>query len=196
MAYTGELLATHKCDGTKKNCVTIKFVDEPYLYRDDPPRWTISGHKFTFQITHCPFCGELLPKVDIPVIPESGLMYQEPVERNKNGNNAKIKVHVLPEEKMREIGFTDYSKDTWYYCKSVYKKGDISFDVSVKKDDSSDWRIDVLDEDFMQPYDYQSTLREYPRATVPLTVRNEVEKYMKILADAGVISGHEYGEYI
>lgn len=196
MVHTGELLAKHKCDGTRKNDVRIKFVDEPYLYRDDPPCWTISGHKFIFQITHCPFCGETLPKVDVPVIPKSELMYQEPVERNKNGSNAKIKVHVLPEEKMREIGFTDHNPDTWFYFKTVYPKGEISFSVSVKKDNPDDWRIDVLDEDFCQPYDYQAILRDNPRASIPLAVRNEVEKHMKILTDAGVISGHEYGEYI
>lgn len=35
-------------------------------------------------------------------------------EVNKHGTNVKIKAHILEEEKMRELGFTDFCEDIWY----------------------------------------------------------------------------------
>ena len=116
---------------------------------------------------------------------------------NKNHNNAAIQVHILPDNKMREIGFTDYNPTTWYFCK--YGMGgldDISFSLSVKKNDETDWRIDVLDENFLQPYDYQAMLERNTTNPIPHKVKEDVEYWMQHLTDKGVISGHNYGEYI
>ena len=33
------------------------------------------------------------------------------IELNSNGVNKKIKAHILSDDEMREIGFTDYGKD-------------------------------------------------------------------------------------
>mgnify|MGYP007119899505 CR=1 FL=1 len=67
-----------------------------------------------------------------------------------------IKINVLEDKKMREIGFTDFRKDTWYFSRMLKKE--ISFSLSVNKENPADFRIDVLDDDFCQPYDYQSIL--------------------------------------
>jgi hypothetical protein len=121
----------------------------------------------------------------------------EEVEVNKNGNNVKIKCHLLPEAEMRKFGFTDYAGDTWCYSKPVYKKSyEISFDISINKLDADNYRIDVLDEDFCQPYDYQHMLENNPTAEIPLKISEDVEREMARLADAGIVSGHVYGEYI
>ena len=122
------------------------------------------------------------------------------VEVNSNGVNKLIKYNILSDEKMRNIGFTDYSKDTWYFCRMIkFPKGhrgfDISFNVSILKD-NSDIRIDVLDEDFCQPYDYQYMLDKTPNFEPCLIVKEQVEDWMKYLQGKGVISGHVYGEYI
>lgn len=42
-------------------------------------------------------------------------MFDEKVEVNSNCVNTKIKAHILSEKEMREIGFTDYSKDRWFF---------------------------------------------------------------------------------
>lgn len=208
MATDDKVLAIHKCKDKKGQGATIRFTTRLRYPSDQDYHWYLGGyesdsedlentyHVNYFKIKCCPFCMAELPPVDVPVLDKGALLYQEPVRTNKNGNNTKIKVNVLPEEKMREIGFTDFAKDTWFFFKMVYPKYEISFSVSVKKDNADDWRIDVLDEDFCQPYDYQEILRDDPTFEIGLLVRDEVEKYMKILKDAGVISGHEYGEYI
>lgn len=129
-------------------------------------------------------------------------MFDEKVEVNSHGVNAKIKTHILSDEEMREIGFTDYSKTTWFFCRSIkfpketrYRSFDISFSVSIPKD-GSDIRIDVLDEDFCQPYDYQSMLHKNPTFKPALIVYEQVEEWMDYLQSKGVLSGHVKGEYI
>ena len=124
------------------------------------------------------------------------------LELNSNGVNKLIKHEILSDEKMREIGFTDYAKDRWYFCKRIvfpnakkYRGIDITFNVSIPKD-GSDIRIDVLDEDFCQPYDYQYMLDKNPTFKPCLIVKEQVEEWMTYLQDNGVLSGHVYGEYI
>lgn len=125
------------------------------------------------------------------------------IKTNKNGVNVNIKAHILSDEDMRRIGFTDYNKDVWYFCRifdefNLNKKFtyEISFNVSINKNNPDDLRIDVLDEDFLQPYDYQYILTQNPSLEYALQVKEFVEKWMKYLQDNGVLSGHEYGEYI
>ena len=118
------------------------------------------------------------------------------VTLNKNHNNAAISVTLLPEEEMRKLGFTDFMKDRWYYCKPVNKRGDISFNLTIPKDNPDGWKIDVLDEDFCQPYDYQYMLSQGSTNEVAKAVDENVEKEMQRLTDAGVISRHSYGDYI
>lgn len=129
-------------------------------------------------------------------------MFNEEVKVNSHGTNSKIKAHILSDEEMKEIGFTNYYEPNWYFCKSIkfpketrYKGFDISFSVSIPKD-GSDIRIDVLDEDFCQPYDYQSMLRKNPTFEPALIVYEQVEEWMEYLQSKGVLSGHVKGEYI
>lgn len=129
-------------------------------------------------------------------------MFDEKVEVNSNCVNAKIKAHILSEKEMREIGFTNHYKPNWYFCRPIkfpqtkrYRGFDISFSVSIPKD-CSDISIDVLDEDFCQPYDYQSMLHKNPTFEPALIVYEQVEEWMEYLQSKGVLSGHVKGEYI
>lgn len=124
------------------------------------------------------------------------------IELNSHGVNKLIKATILSDEKMKEIGFTDYAKDRWYFCRMIkfpnkkkYRGFEISFNVSIPKD-NSDIIIDVLDEDFCQPYDYQVILSKNPTHPCASIVNEQVEEWMKYLQDSGVLSGHVYGEYI
>lgn len=116
------------------------------------------------------------------------------VELNSNHVNKNIKAHILSDEKMREIGFTDHSKDRWYFCKCLGDL-DISFNVTIPKD-GSDIDIITLDENFLQPYDYQYILSQLPTHKVALITQEFAEKWMKYLQDNGVLSGWEVGDYI
>src|SRR5574344_1539460 len=126
----------------------------------------------------------------------------EEVKLNSNCVNAKIVAHILPEKEIREIGFTNCYEPIWYFCRVIkfpkekrYRGFDISFNVSIPKD-GSDIRIDVLDEDFCQPYDYQRILSKNPNHPCASIVNEQVERWMEYLQEQGVLSGHVKGEYI
>lgn len=116
------------------------------------------------------------------------------MELTKHGNNANIKINVLPKEEMRKIGFTDYREGYWYLCKRL--TSDISFNLDVCKTDSSDWRIDVLDENFCQPYDYQYYLSKENPPQVAVKVNDMVEEIMLMLTTYGIVEGWKPGDYI
>lgn len=112
-------------------------------------------------------------------------MFDEKVEVNSHGVNAKIKAHILSDKEMREIGFTNHYEPSWYFCRPIkfpqtkrYRGFDISFSVSIPN------RIDVLNEDFCQPYDYQYMLHKNPTFKPALIVYEQVEEFK------GVLSGH------
>lgn len=130
-----------------------------------------------------------------------GRVYKE-ASLNSNGVNNLIGYNILSAEEMRDIGFTDYSKDNWYYSKIVpfpkdkrYRNFEISFNVSIPKN-GGDISIDVLDEDFLQPYDYQSMLERDDTFKPALIVDNFVEEQMEYLQEKDVLFGHLKGEYI
>ena len=122
------------------------------------------------------------------------------IKLNSNHVNAKIQAMILPDDEMREAGFTDSFKERWYLGKTLnlpkkYKGVEITFNVSIPKD-GSDISIDVLDEDFLQPYDYQEILSQNPNHVLANLVKVQVELWMEFLQDAGVLSGHIRDSYI
>lgn len=122
----------------------------------------------------------------------TGINYDVPLE---NHCNALIRARVLEDDKMREIGFTDYKEDTWYFCNRLKEINDISFSISIKKD-GTEFRIDVLDENYLQPYNYQRMLKEDPKFLYGLITHVQVQGWMKYLQDNGVISGYIANDYI
>ena len=117
------------------------------------------------------------------------------VKTNKYGINANIKAHILPDEKMKAIGFTDHNPKSWYFCK-YWDDLDLSFNVCIIKDDPDDLRIDVLDEAFCQPYDYQSILSRHPDFKVALMVKDRTDRCMTYLINNGVLSNWKVGDYL
>ena len=129
------------------------------------------------------------------------------VKLNSKCVNDKIKARILSDEEMKRIGFkgkyyegTAHEQDCpyWYFTKMLKfsnKNIELTFNVQIPKD-GSDISINVIDEDFIQPYDYQKILEKDPNHTMSLDVKEQVERWMKYLQDNGVLSGHEYGEYI
>lgn len=116
---------------------------------------------------------------------------------NSNGVNSEIVAHILPDNIMYGIGFTDNMPDRWYYCRRIFddKFGGITFNVVIPKD-GSDIDIEILDEWFLQPYDYQMIRSMPDHPAVADEVFEKVEDEIKHLQEEGVLSGHEYGDYI
>ncbi len=109
-----------------------------------------------------------------------------------------LKVQTLSEEDMRALRFTDFTPESWYYTRSLGST--ITFNLSVdkvtRKDGQHKFVIDVLDEDFLQPYDYQYMLVKDPNFKFALDIKERVEEQMQLLQDAGIIEGFVRGMYI
>lgn len=138
-----------------------------------------------------------------PVVKPDPMPLKEPIglefpefKVNYNGNNKKIRIHVLDEDKMRSLGFTDYREGYWHISKTIPELSDITFNLSVNKKNPYDYRIDVLDENFCQPYDYQHMLTKNKNFAPALRCLKAVEEYMDWLTKEGIVSGHKRGEYV
>lgn len=166
------------------------------------------------------FGSELNEKIDDIISKKNVYLYYNPKNEetfkfrykdlNSHNVNSRIKGHILEDAKMREIGFwgTYYPNSEheqycpyWYFTRYInfiskeHKNVEISFKVQIPKD-GSDIHIDVLDEDFCQPYDYQMMLEDNPYNEIALIVYRQVEMWMGYLQRKGVLSGHREGEYI
>ena len=124
------------------------------------------------------------------------------MDLNTHYANAAIKSHILSDEEMESIGFTNYNEPHWFFTRQIkfpnlsrYRNFEVTFNVTIPKD-GSDIYIDVLDEDFCQPYDYQMMLSHNPKLESALIVQEQVEQWMDYLQEKGVLSGHIKGEYI
>lgn len=105
-----------------------------------------------------------------------------------------MNINILSDERMKEIGFTDYVKTKWYY--SVILDKDVSFNMTIDKNTPLQFSIDVLYEDFLQPYDYQYILKRNPTHEFALKIKGNVEKQMLYLMKKGIISDYKIGDYI
>ena len=78
-------------------------------------------------------------------------------ELTSKGFTNKIKINEgVTVNHLIQYGFTNNHKPSLYYSSMVGE--DISFNLSVDKETLEITSIDVLDEDFGQPYDYQMFL--------------------------------------
>lgn len=128
--------------------------------------------------------------------------FNENIDVNNHRVNANIKAHILTDCEMRKFGFSDNNEKCWYFMRMIkfpknklYKGVEISFNVTIPKD-GSDINIEILDEAFLQPYDYQSMINDGNAPEAAWIVREQVEFWMYELKRSGIISGHKYGDYI
>lgn len=121
-----------------------------------------------------------------------GINYDVPLESHQN---ALIQGHVVADKEMRESGFTDHREGIWYYCAMLSDVSGISFNCTINKK-TNHVKIDVLDEDWLQLYDYQSILKKDTKHHYALLVHAQVQKQMQKLQEIGVIDGYIPNDYI
>lgn len=121
-----------------------------------------------------------------------GINYDVPLESYQN---ALIQGHVVADKEMREAGFTDHRDGIWYYCAMLSDVSGISFNCTINKK-TNHVEIDVLDEDWLQTYDYQLILKKDTKHHYALLVHAQVQKQMQKLQEIGVIDGYIPNDYI
>lgn len=118
---------------------------------------------------------------------------------NEHRTNVLLKGHIKSDEEMKSYGFKriDHEmidKPYWSYSTAVIPDSDIEFYIGIFDDGTL--RIDVLDDKFCQPYDYQRMMNDNPYYMFPRKVFWEVDKIMHRLQDDGFISEYHTGMYV
>src|SRR5574344_58306 len=113
-------------------------------------------------------------------------------ELTSEGFTNRIKVvEGVTAEQLLDYGFTNYHEPYLYYCKMV--GNDISFNLSIDKQTLEIINIDVLDEDFLQPDDYQMILMKNPKYKMAREVFDKVDNILSKLQNDGSITGYIRG---
>lgn len=126
-------------------------------------------------------------------LPTPKINYEVPT--NKRGQNSNIKLNPnLKEETLLDFGFAKEPTSEFYMMSKL--TSDISFNIEIDIE-TNDISIEVLDEDFLQPYDYQIMLKNpnyVPK--IAKIVHHKVQKIMKELMDSGIIVEYKENDYI
>lgn len=115
------------------------------------------------------------------------------VPLDERGQNANIKFHVLNKETMNSYGF-GYTYERWLF--NVGLTDTISMNIAIS--DDGEGLIDILDDDFLQPYDFQSMIINDGNnaPSIAKTTQKKVYEIMEGLIYSGIISGWNVGDYI
>lgn len=129
---------------------------------------------------------------------KEGIRIKAPVEGElrKNGTSANIQIgEGVTKDMLLAFGFQKVKSDGYIY--SCEFGCDICFSVILKGSDLNDLQIDVMDENFGQPYDYQLYIMNGDKpGRVASIVYEKVEVELKKLQDAGILQGHVRGNYV
>lgn len=113
----------------------------------------------------------------------------------KRGFNKNIKIETNQTVKsLLEYGFTNHNEPILYFCRNL--GNDISFNLSIDKESLEIKNIDVLDEDFLQPYDYQAILLKDKNHKFAKNIYYKVNDILSKLQKDGIINGFNVGMYI
>lgn len=126
-------------------------------------------------------------------LPALKINYDVPI--NKSGQNSNIKLNPNLEEKtLLDFGFVKEPTSEFYMMLKL--TSDISFNIEIDIL-TNNVDIEVLDESFLQPYDYQIILKN-PNSIPKIAkiVHHKVQKIMKELVDSGIIEGYKENDYI
>lgn len=110
---------------------------------------------------------------------------------NFRGNNDNITASLsIDDDTMISNGFSLYN-GRWNYIEELGYN--VTLNIYILCDTVI---IDVIDEQFLQPFDYQWMLRNNPESEAALVVHSKVQATMKRLSDAGIIEGWVANDYI
>lgn len=116
-------------------------------------------------------------------------------ELNEKGFTKWIKISdKQTKESLLEYGFTNHHKPRLYFSK--WFEYDISFNLVVCADTLEILILGVLDEEWLQPYDYQHQILSGNYTKFAKDIYNQVNRTLLKLQDDGIIEGFEEGMYI
>lgn len=116
-------------------------------------------------------------------------------ELTAKGFTNRIKIsEQQTKQSLLEYGFTNHNKPTLYYAQMVDKH--ISFNLTIDASTLEIKNIDVLQEDFLQPFDYQAEILSGTYSGKARNTYNKVNNILSELQKDGIIVGFSKGMYV
>lgn len=116
-------------------------------------------------------------------------------ELTNKGFTNRIKISINQTKKsLIAYGFTNHDKSSLYFMKMIDRN--ISFNLNVSIDTFEITSIDVLNEEGLQPYDYQSEILSGHHSGTALNTYNKVNNILSTLQKDDIITGFAKGMYI
>lgn len=118
-----------------------------------------------------------------------------PEELTEKGFTNRIQIDKeQTKERLLSYGFTNYDEPSLYYMEMLDKN--TSFNLSLDAKTLEVTGIDILNEDFLQPYDYQAEILSGNISGKARNIYNKVNNSLTKLQNDGIIAGFEKGMYI
>lgn len=113
-------------------------------------------------------------------------------EIDENGQNKNLRFHIIDESLMRSVGFK-HTYNFWILCNSI---NNVSIIIEITDDEIG--TINVLDDDFCQPYDFQKMIADYGDNAPSLAIKIQYELYsiLDSMKTFGILEGWEWGDYV
>ena len=113
-------------------------------------------------------------------------------EVNERGQNKNLRFHIVDKDIMRKVGF-EHTDGFWILCEC---SNDVSVNIKISDDEVGE--IDVLDDEWLQPYDFQYMIQS--RGDYAPQTAKEIQKKLYSILDAmktfGILEGWEWGDYV
>lgn len=114
-------------------------------------------------------------------------------EVDENGQNKNLRFHIIDTHLMESVGFK-HTYNFWILYDSV----DEDITINIKITDNEVGTIDILDDNFCQPYDFQKMIYDLGD-NAPFTaikVQHKLYTILDSMKTFGILEGWEWGDYI
>ena len=113
-------------------------------------------------------------------------------EVDERGQNKNLRYHIVDKDIMESLGFRHIS-NVWMFCKCMNNIG-----IYIRITDDCVGTIDVLDDYFCQPYDFQYMIQKYKDKApkVAIEVQHKLYSILDSMKTFGILENWEWGDYV
>ena len=111
---------------------------------------------------------------------------------DERGQNKNLRFHIVDKNIMRKVGF-EHTDGFWILRECL---NHVSVNIKISDDEVGE--IDVLDDEWLQPYDFQYMIQN--RGDDAPQTAKEIQKKLYSILDVmktfGILEGWEWGDYV
>lgn len=113
-------------------------------------------------------------------------------EIDERGQNKNLRYHIVDKDIMESLGF-HHTGNVWMFCECIGNIG-----IYIRITDDCTGTIDVLDDDFCMPYDFQYMIQKHKDKApkVAIEVQYKLYSILDSMKTFGVLENWEWGDYV